>query len=115
LGIFFRLFTLLENACHELDVRGMIQGDGGGSAYEEYVKSFRREVDLTDKCTRVRAEVSFLEQMVTIFTLTTSIAATPSHVTHLGQLQIAVSEKKKELSDMVIGYSELPLIRPPLS
>lgn len=82
-------------------MRGLIQG--GGSAYEDYVRSFRREVELTDKCNRVKAELSSLDQLVTIFTLTTSIAAIPSHVTQLGQLQSAVSDKKKELHDMVIG------------
>jgi hypothetical protein len=101
LGIFFRLFTLLENACHELDARGLLQGVDGGAAYEAYVVSYRREVDLADKCEEVKAELITLQQQATIFTLTTAIAAMPSHLTHLGHLQSAIADKKKELLDMV--------------
>lgn len=102
LGIFFRLFNLLENSCHELDVLGLLQGVDGDNAYEQYVRSYRREVELADMCDKVRAETAVLEQLVTVFTLTISIAANPSHITYLGQLQTAVSDKKKELEDMVI-------------
>ena len=100
MGIFFRLFTLLENACHELDVCGLLPG--GSSAYQEYTKSFRREVELVDKCGKVKDQISVLNQLVSFFTLTTSVVANPTHITFLGQLQGAISNKKKELQDMVI-------------
>lgn len=96
----FRLFTLLEDACHELDARGLLQG--GSAAYQEYVTSLRREVELAVKCDKVRDQISILDQLVTIFTLTTSIASNPSHVTYLSQLQGAILDNKKELQDMVI-------------
>lgn len=103
LGIFFRLFTLLEDACHELDVRGFLQGMDGGEAYEAYVLSYRRKMELVDKCRQVTAAISILDQLVTLFTLTTAITSTPSQLAQLGQLQSAIADKKKELQDMVLA------------
>ncbi len=98
MGIFFRLFTLLEGACHELDVRGLLQGVDGGSTYEAYIMSYRREAELAGKCRQVQAAIYTLDQLVTIFTLNTAIAATPYQ---LAQLQSATADKRKELQDMV--------------
>ena len=49
LGIFFRLFTLFENACHKLDVKGAIQDADGRSTYNEYMASRRRNDELEEK------------------------------------------------------------------
>ena len=68
----------------------------GGAAYEAYVQSYRREVQLADKCRQVESAISILDQLVTIFTL-----ATPSQLAQLGQLQSAITDKRKELNDMV--------------
>lgn len=100
LGIFFRLFTLLEDACHELDVCGFLQGVDGREAYEAYVLSYRRKMELVDKCT---AAIFILDQLVTLFTLTTAITSTPSQLAQLGQLQSAIADKQKELQDMVLA------------
>ena len=102
LGIFFRLFSLLEDACHELDVRGLLQGVDGGQSYEAYVVSYRRKVELDGKCSRVRAAISILDQFVTLFTLNSS---TPSQLVQLGQLQSAIANKRKELQDLVFAYA----------
>lgn len=101
LGIFFRLFTLLENACHELDVAALLQG-AGSEAYQQYVTAFRRDVELEEKCDKVRTEIHTLDQLVTFFMVTASILVTPSYASNLGQLQSAMSDKKDELKDMVI-------------
>lgn len=104
LGIFFRLFILLENAAHELDVRGVLQGANCGAAYDEYVKSFRRKVDLEDKSINTRAEISVLHQLVSIYTVLTrnSAATSPTTITIFTQLQGELQDKMKELDDMVI-------------
>lgn len=73
----------------------------GGAAYEAYVQSYRREVQLADKCRQVESAISILDQLVTIFTLATTNAATPSQLAQLGQLQSAITDKRKELNDMV--------------
>lgn len=83
-------------------MKGLLQGVRGGKAYEEYLKSFRREVELADQIDKVKVEMTMLEQLVTIFTITSTVSANPSHVTRLGQLHSAISEKKEWLQDMVI-------------
>lgn len=105
LGIFFKLFTLLEDSCHELDVRALLQGVNGGAAYEAYVSSYQREVDLADKCAQVKSQICTLlqQQLMIILTLTTTNPA-PSHVTEVSQLSSAISDKRKELEDMVIEH-----------
>lgn len=109
LGIFFRLFTLLENACHELDVRGLLQG-GGSEAYQEYVTAFRKDEVLAEKCADVKDEMEVLDQLVSFITLTASVSATPFQIGHLGQLQSALSTKKKELKDLVIKKVNTPTV-----
>jgi len=83
-------------------MRGLLQGVDGGDTYEAYVRAYRRENQLADKCTQLQSLISTLEQFITILSFTTSIVANPSHVSSLGQLQAAIADKKKELQDMVI-------------
>lgn len=78
-------------------MRGLLPG--GSDAYQEYATSFRREVELAEKCEKLEDQIAFLDQLVTHFALTTSIAANPSHITYL---QSAISAKKKVLQEMVI-------------
>lgn len=85
-------------------MRGLLHGVDGGSTYEEYLKSFRREVELADKMDKVKAEITMLEQLVTIFTITCTVSANPSHGIRLGQLRSAIADKKKKLQDMVISH-----------
>ena len=87
----------MEDACHELDAHGLLQG--GSAVYQEYVTSFRREVELVDKCDKLKDQIAILDQLVTFFTLTISSSATSSN---LAQLQKAALDKKKELQEMVI-------------
>ena len=84
-------------------MRGLLQGADGGAAYEEYRRSFRRDVELEEKARKVNEEIKVHEQLITLFMITTTTMATPnpSHVTCLGQLQSAISDKRKELQDMV--------------
>ena len=41
LGIFYRLFSLLENECHDLDVRVLEEDsmDEGGASYSQHMKA----------------------------------------------------------------------------
>lgn len=69
-----------------------------------YVQNNRREVELAEKMNKVKAEITMLEQLVTVFTITSSVSTNPSHVTRLGQLQSLLSGKKMALQDMVSLY-----------
>lgn len=106
LGIFFRLFTLFENACHELDVKCHLQGVGG-RGYEDYVNKHRRDVELSEKIDKMTAEIRMLDQLITIFTITSSVSNNPSHIARLTQLQSLMSEKKKAIMDMVSYFGAI--------
>lgn len=70
----------------------------GGAGYEQYVETYRRELQLADKCTQTQSAISLLDQFVTLFTITPTMV-TPSQ---LAQLQSALAEKRKELNDLVV-------------
>ena len=72
----------------------------GGRGYEDYVKNHRRDAELAEK---VEAEINILDQLVTIFTITSSIATNPSHTVRLGQLQSLISGKRKAIQDVVMS------------
>jgi CMP-N-acetylneuraminic acid synthetase len=86
-------------------VRALLQGVDGGESYEAYVLSYRRKVELDGKCSTVRSAISILDQFVTLFTLNSALASTPSQLVQLGQLQSAIANKRKELNDMVFSIS----------
>ncbi len=51
LGIFYRLFILLEDECHELDVLVRDEEDSsgrGGPSYSNFVADFKRARTLKD-------------------------------------------------------------------
>lgn len=54
LGIFHRLFTLLEDACHELDLKIVMKDglDDGGVCYGHYVEPVRKQPQLKDNVER---------------------------------------------------------------
>ena len=54
LGIFYRLFTLLEEACHKQDLRVVMEDsvDDGGVSYGRYVEAVRKLPQLKDTAER---------------------------------------------------------------
>lgn len=89
---------MLENACHELDLKGLIQG---GLEYEHYRRTLRRDLQLREEMDRAKSYVRVLQQLVTLFTLATTNTPNPSHAANLAQLQRSMVDKKKELDEMV--------------
>lgn len=65
------------------------------------MKSFHREEELAEEVDKVKAEITGLEQLVTIFTITSSVSTNPSVSTRLGQLHIMLARKKEKLQHMV--------------
>jgi hypothetical protein len=43
LGIFYRLFTLFEEACHELDLAAHVSVDVAGATYGRYASALRQQ------------------------------------------------------------------------
>lgn len=72
LGIFYRLFVLLEEAAHKLDLKyAAQQGLVGGDSYTRQLGLLSRQSQLKDEETVLSDEVSDLEQYLTL--LSTSI------------------------------------------
>ena len=75
LGIYDRLWNLLEAACTELDLllaehtsAGL--GNGVGNTYEDYVTALRKREGLKDSMAKEENRATTLEQLVTFFSLT---------------------------------------------
>ena len=79
LGVFDRLWTLLEGACTELDLLLAEHISVGcmGSSYNEYVTALRKGEQLRSSLHQEEQRATMMEQLVTYFSL--SIArASPS-------------------------------------
>ena len=72
LGIFLRLFLLLEDSCHELDVLAEMHGSSEvGPSYERHVTALRQQRAFKDEAHVVKYNLEVLEQ-VAMYILTTA-------------------------------------------
>ena len=65
LGIFLRLFVLLEDACHHLDLTAQLNGSVGGRSFERYLAALRQQRALKDEEYSTNNQLAILEQSVT--------------------------------------------------
>lgn len=79
----------------------LLEDGQGGSTYESYVQSYRKQADLQEKATGLKAGITVLEQLVTLTTIT--IPAGPTQATYLQQLAEAIHEQNQSLTNMVSG------------
>ena len=102
LGIFFRLFTLLENACHELDVSIALQSIPGsaGPSFIQYADALQQQSTLHDDIATVNEQIFCLEQIFTL-TLVTLPPSTPTTNTLLQHIASEMNTKKKAAEEMV--------------
>ncbi|XP_064399209.1 uncharacterized protein LOC135345702 [Halichondria panicea] len=72
LGIFYRLFQLLEDECHVLDVAVRDEEDScdkGGPSYSNYVGDVTRARILKDEIDRANEQIDQLNDLIAIFVL----------------------------------------------
>ena len=102
LGIFFRLFTLLEDECHELDVchSSQLQGSTAGSSFHAFVTAMKRQAELRDSIDRVATQITGLEQLLTL-ALVSLPPNTPPVTLLTQQLAEEVTTRKKKKKEMV--------------
>ena len=102
LGIFFRLFTLLEDACHELDVLVARQYTPGsaGPSFIQYSDALQKLSTLRDDIDAINGQIACLEQIYTL-TVVTLPPGAPQTNTLLQQMATEISTKKKEAEEMV--------------
>ena len=105
LGIFFRLFTLLEDECHELDVRHslQLQGSTAGSSFTTFLSAVQRQAKLRDDINRVTTQIGGLEQLLTL-ALVSLPQNTPQMTAFTEQLADEIRSRRKMNSEMVHRY-----------
>lgn len=77
LGIFFRLFTLLEDACHRLDFKlalAVTESDRPESStkptsFQEYTMAIREKQEVKEQQLKLQSEAETLEQVATYMSL----------------------------------------------
>ena len=102
LGIFFRLFTLLEDACHRLDVliaRHLTPGSAGAS-FVQYADELQQQSTSHDDIDTVKGQIACLEQIFTL-TMVTLPPGAPQSNTLLQQIANELNAKKKEAEEKV--------------
>ena len=96
LGIFLRLFVLLEDACHQLDLSASLQGSDCGPSYERYSAALSNLTNIKDKQLRLQNELNVLEQIVTFTAATAANATTNPLFNNLASTVASMKEKKKK-------------------
>ena len=106
LGIFYRLFTLLEMECHQLDcsLAAKSQGAlvGAGPSFEDYVAAVKKRQELKEMADSLESEANELEGIVTWFCIHLEDAETNPQLCILRE---EVIRKRKERETLVHAYT----------
>ena len=65
LGIFYHLFKLLEDACHQLDLIVKFSDSRAGGSYEQYLNATRQQTILKENEERLTSQVEGMKQLIT--------------------------------------------------
>ena len=104
LGIFLRLFVLLEDTCHQLDLSASLQGSDCGPSYERYSAALRKLTNIKDEQLRLQNELSVLEQIVTFTAATAANATSNPLFNNLASTVASMKEKKKKYVNVLHNY-----------
>lgn len=98
LGIFLRLFNLLEAACKKLDLRVHLNNVGAGPTYERYMEAFSEQRNIKEKAQQEEAQIMSLEQAALLLTLSIT---NPANNPKCSQLHVLIAQKKAQLIKLV--------------
>lgn len=96
LGIFLRLFILLENDCHQLDLSMQVQGVDSGPSYGKYASALEEQTKFKDEQHTQRSGLQVLEQLLT-HVLTVLSATSPI----ISELVTEIQQTKQRLQRYV--------------
>ena len=103
LGVFFRLFSLLEDQCHALDLElatSQASSSGDRPSYATYTRQVQEERTLLDQKEKIEGEVSWLQQTLSFLAINSSNPASDPAM-------LAVTKVIKD-KNMTIGhYNEI--------
>ena len=83
LGVFYQLFKLLEDACHELDVATKFRDNQAGGTFDCYHSAVRQQNTLRESTERLKAQVEGMEQLVTAISIALPAASSQPAYSHL--------------------------------
>lgn len=103
--MFFRLFTLLEDRCHVLDLEmaasmaastSMEPSVGDKERFTEFTAAIRRERELLDENKRLEDQVKWLEQTLSLLILSPTSSNDPSEA-----VETAIKGRKEKITAVV--------------
>ena len=109
LGVFYRLFTLLETACHQLDLALSTQGkqDDTRHSYRLYCEALSILTNLEEERNHNEEEAQAAEQ------ISTFLAVSGADQQHIEFCRQSVAELRRKVDNLVsMSYHKLPAILP---
>lgn len=106
LGVFFRLFTLMEDECHKLDIEMAVlttEQPGDRQAYIDHSSIVRKERTLLDEKSSVEGEVTWLSQTITLLSLTSNNPSTDPQIALVSN----ILTRKKERIDEIVSHIKI--------
>lgn len=102
--MFFRLFTLLEDECHKLDVHMATMTspeESDRQSYITYASKVHQERTLLDEIKTLKDGLDFLEQTRSFLLLTTTTPTTSTPSPTIQAVTNVIEGKKKNLTELV--------------
>lgn len=91
-----RIFVLLEDACHQLDLSASLQGGDYGPSYERYSEALYQQRKLKDEVHQLQSGLLVLEQILTFTVATSADAHSNPLFTSLASEVANMKDKKKK-------------------
>ena len=101
MGVFFRLFTLLEDECHKLDLELAASETAAPSTsdkeiFKTYMTLVQKERELLDQKKNLSEQVTWLEQTLSLLLLAPSSSNLPAQA-----VATAIKERKEKIIAIV--------------
>lgn len=111
LGVFFRLFTLLEDECHSLDIQMALSAtpaSGDRPNFSEYALAMQKERTMLDEKARLEGELKWCYQVLSRVVLNSTNPATDATVLAVAS---AIADNKKKVGELVSHLSKMGYYR----
>ena len=101
LGIFLRLFSLMEEECHLLDVKNDLKASDCGISYTQYHEAQMKRRELMDEAQAVKSSIQMMEELL-LLNLSLSPEELTSHTSEIKSICRYICEMKKRESERVV-------------
>ena len=102
MGIFYRLFILLENTAHKLDLKYAVKSGYAGASYERQLSNLQKQSQLKDDAHHLSQLVNSLTHHMILLVRNLGTPSGPNQ--QVTALWLDIQKKNKELNDMVKMY-----------